>query len=456
MAADMDIEMDLDVGLTEEDLAVQDIEIIPDVQHSVDNQDGNPILSLPNDNDPTAHELALNKIHLRGLDNLTTKDIKAWAGEHYNANSPEHVEWIDDTSANLVYEGADIALDALRAFVTAEVADVTQIPLMHTVPAKPLSTKPESNLEVRPAVVGDRKQAGARDRSRFYLFNPEYDPAERRKRGGGGGRKYRDRDDGGYRSQRYDNREHENRMREDAEAGFDASLYDDDEAALARRAAKRRPDSSSDSDSRGRRVRFRGASGKELFPERESGKGSGILRDRSASPMRGDDRDQYREEAREIARRKQVEAASANRLRAQVIKAHMNETVTTKELFPHKTGVNHRRSDAFDAADETADLFAHKMAVPFTDGGADDRSGRTLTQTLATSNRKLNNETGFSIRGAAKAQPAPSFSIKGAASGGQAKELFPAHFGENSGKELFSERLEGRGRRRQKAEDLFH
>lgn len=364
------------------------------------------------------------------------------------------MEWIDDTSANLVYESADIALEALRAFVTAEVTDVTQIPLMHIVPAKPLSTKPESTLEVRPAVAGDRKQAGARDRSRFYLFNPEYDPAERRKRGGGG-RRYRDRDDGGYRSQRYDDREQENRMRDDAEAGFDASLYDDDEVALAQRAAKRRPDSSSDSDSRRRRSRFRRGR-KELFPDRDSRSGSGVLRNRSASPMRGDDRDehQHREEAREIARKKQVEAASANRLRAQVIKAHMKEAVATKELFPHKTGVNHRRSDAFDAADETADLFAHKMSVPLTDGSADAHSGR-LTQTLGTTTRNLNNETGFSIRGAAKSQPAPSFSIKGAA-GGQAKELFPSHFGENSGKELFSERLEGRGRQRQKAEDLFH
>lgn len=30
MAADMDIEMDIDMGFTEQDLAVQDIEIIPE------------------------------------------------------------------------------------------------------------------------------------------------------------------------------------------------------------------------------------------------------------------------------------------------------------------------------------------------------------------------------------------------------------------------------------------
>jgi hypothetical protein len=51
-------------------------------------------------------------------------------------------------------------------------------------------------------------------------------------------------------------------------------------------------------------------------------------------------------------------------------------------------------------------------------------------------------------------------SIKG--TGPTVKELFPEKFRGgsgsvgNSGKELFAEKLEGRGRRRQKAEDLFH
>ena len=35
------------------------------------------------------------------------------------------------------------------------------------------------------------------------------------------------------------------------------------------------------------------------------------------------------------------------------------------------------------------------------------------------------------------------------------KELFPGKFGENASKELFSDRLVGRGGPRRKAEDLF-
>lgn len=44
------------------------------------------------------------------------------------------------------------------------------------------------------------------------------------------------------------------------------------------------------------------------------------------------------------------------------------------------------------------------------------------------------------------------FAIKG--TGASAKELFPEKLG-NASKELFADKVERRGRRRQKAEDLF-
>lgn len=310
-------------------------------------------------------------------------------------------------------------------------------------------------MEVRRAVVGDRKQAGARERSRFYLLNPEYDPAERRKQGGRrGGNRYRDRDDDGYRSQRYDDREQQMRQDGDKLAGFDSSLYDDDADALARRAARTggRRDSSSGADSRGhipRGPRRRGASGKELFPDRDGGRASGRLRDRSASPLRENGANTPRQ-------RRQDTAAAANRMKAQMMKAQLKEAGASKELFPQKVGVNHRRSGAFEAADETADLFASKMAVPFTDGSGDRRDENADLLAPRISRKDWDRDTGFSIRGAANTPKIQGFSIKGAASGGQIKELFPSHFGDdNSTKELFSERLEGRGGRRQKAEDLF-
>jgi hypothetical protein len=372
---------------------------------------------------------------------------------------PTNIEWIDDTSANLVYETPEIAQEALVAFASAEIANISQIPILQTVSAKSFHLHPQTRLEARLAVIGDRKQAGARERSRFYLFNPEHDPAERRKRAGHRGNKYRDRDDGGYRSQRYDDREHRKRQNGDKEYGFDDSLYDDDEAALAQRAARqnaRRDSASSGSDyiARGRRrVRLRGTSGKELFPDLAD-RSSGRLRDRSASPVHSNNEFQDEDESRRVGGTGPGNAASENRESAKMIKAHLREQASVKELFPHKTEVNHRRSDAFDAADTTADLFAKKMPVPFTDGSTDLRPVAGFSSASRHSTRPDSEVGRLNIRGVAKASAIHDFAIKGMAPGSTVKELFPSN--SNSGKELFSERLEGRGQRRQKAEDLFY
>lgn len=391
-------------------------------------------------------------MHIRGLDNLTTGDVKKFAQHYFPTGHIERVEWIDDSSLNLVYSNNEVAGEALRQFSTQELPeDISQLPILQCLNAKPFPDNEKISLQVRLAVVGDRKQRGARERSRFYLFNPEHDPAERRKREGG--RRYRDRDDDGYRSRRYDEREQRNRQREDAEAGFDASLYDDDEAALATRSGRihrRSGSGSSGSDFRERTDNRRGSGLRELFPDR--GVNDGRLRDRSASPIRNEER------ARDYNRRRGNTAAAENRSKAQAIKARFRREIsTTKELFPSKLSSTHHRSGVLDATDETADLFANRMPVPFMDGSSDVRPSnkRSLAERITSEQPQ-----GFSIRGTAKPASTSGFSIKGLASETSAttmKELFPARAGGgNSGKELFAERLVGRGGRRQKAEDLFH
>jgi hypothetical protein len=196
-----------------------------------------------------------------------------------------------------------------------------------------------------------------------------------------------------------------------------------------------------------RRVRSRGAAGKELFPEHGDRDG-GRLRDRSASPIR--DRDEVRED--DARSRRRDAAASANRQKARVIKAQLRETTAAKELFPDKTA-SHRLSASFNAADATADLFAKQMPVPFVDGSSDRRSNAGLPLDARISSKSDIDTGRLNIRGAAKAIATHDFAIKGAADSG-VKELFPSVG--NAGKELFSERLEGRGRRRNKAEDLFY
>jgi Nuclear cap-binding protein subunit 3 len=79
-------------------------------------------------------------------------------------------EWIDDTSVNLVYDSSDIATSALQALSSEH---IEELPPSSLRPAKPFNGgKPIEGLKVRIAFLEDRKARGARERSRWYLFNP--------------------------------------------------------------------------------------------------------------------------------------------------------------------------------------------------------------------------------------------------------------------------------------------
>lgn len=400
--------------------------------------------------------------------------------QYYSVQPLERIEWIDDTSANIIYATPAIALDALRAFIATNDPSLNYSTL-EMLPAKPFPGFPNTQLKVRLAVAGDRKQPGARERSRFYLLNPELDHQEhhpRDRHGAKSERRYRDRDDDYSRRRVYDDREQ--RRRNDVPE-FDASLYDDDEASLAARASRyhSRRDSESESatmspdyrSQRRRKVRFTGA-GKELFPGRASSRSNGRLRDRSASPSRDVDGDEKMDITLLQDRRNRARGdngGGANRLKAQMIKARLKDSATTTplELFPQKAGAKHRRTDVFDVADSTADLFADKMRIPAMDG-IDDSSTkkRDLMSRITKAGDPLptggqQNITGvqniFKIRGTASQPRSEGFSIKGLAASSQgAKELFLTKPAANAGKELFADRLDGRGGRRQKAEEMFY
>lgn len=116
-------------------------------------------------------------MHLRGVDNLSTDDVKSYVSTIY----PDHeftIEWIDDTSLNLVYASHEIAATALQ---TLSSDHIEQLPVTTLRPAKPLrGERPIEALKVRISLIGDKKERGARDRSRWYLFNPH--PSEQRER----------------------------------------------------------------------------------------------------------------------------------------------------------------------------------------------------------------------------------------------------------------------------------
>ncbi|KAL1988118.1 hypothetical protein VTN96DRAFT_1149 [Rasamsonia emersonii] len=448
----MDIDMDIDLGPIPEPETVETETLEPTAAP----QDGTV--------DPLTAEAQYEKVHIRGVDELTTDDLKRFAAEHFPVEEPTRIEWIDDTSANFVYSSEEVGLQALKAFSQLGEEDVSSFPSLRLRTAKSLSTHPESVLQVRSAVKTDRKKPRAHEASRFYLLHPEHDPREKLRRQLAERRRQARRDDsnGDYRRRRFDEREHRRRRRDES---FAANMYDDMDGS-----DRRRGGSSEDfSDAEGRHRPRRGRQ-KELFPDH--GPEPGRLRDRSASPGRNDlngmrRSDDERQDSRRRFRERspQLGSSRANEGKelfpsklsgdgdSQKRELFPNKTVDSylkKELFPNKTSSNHRRSDAFDAADETADLFSKRIHVSLMDGARDRADVGESGEASGISIRgAASNGQGISIRGSAN-----GISIKGSASA-SVRELFPSKYNPNAGKELFSDKLEGRGGRRRKAEDMF-
>ncbi|KAL8376344.1 hypothetical protein RB595_007436 [Gaeumannomyces hyphopodioides] len=405
------------------------------------------------------------KIHMRGVDSMNPNEIKAYFDEHAGGLQYKHIEWIDDSSANLVFASESGASEALIALSAIDVADPAQLPVLELLPAKPCGAKPGATLQVRIAVVGDRKIKGAADRSRFYLWHPEWERQNRDDgRNGNYRSRYRDRDS--YDRRRRDDRHNGDRGgRYDGKQGddegverFDASLYDDDQEALARReprARSRRRGGHRYSRSRSRsrsRTRSRSRSdrsddhrrqqdnrGKELFPDlrgRNDRSGGSGLRGRSASPARSRDGD----DAVSVA-------SSRNRDKARVIKDRLSTAAKdsrVKELFPSKmVAVSGKaQMDQIDKVEAVSrSLSADRVTRPGTTAGASTAASGTSIKGLAKQQQQSQGGSGTT-----------GFSIKGRAT---ARELFPDKLG-NAGKELFADKLEGRGRPRRKAEDSFY
>jgi hypothetical protein len=410
--------------------------------------------------DSQTAEMQSDKVHIRGVDELTTDDIKKFATDHFSVEPPIRIEWIDDTSANIVYSSEETGLLALIALTQLGEEDPAPLPPSRLRSAKSLFTHPDSVLQVRAAVKTDRKKPRAHEASRFYLMHPEHDPREKLRRELADRRRHdrRDQSEGDYRRRVFDEREHRRRREKGDEDGFSSSMYDDnmDSGNGGRGSSTDRSDTHQ--PKRGRQ--------KELFPEHGAGS-SGRLKDRSASPgvMDTDESDPHQSRRRRFRERSPRASGARVNESKELFPVNRDEDnkSRTRELFPNKTASsfmkkevfhtrsslsNHRRSDAFDAANDTADLFSKKISVPLVDGPhdametADDQSGDG-----GLSIRGAASNSGVSIRGSAN-----GIAIKG---GSSVRELFPDKFNSNAGKELFSDKLEGRGGQRRKAEDMF-
>lgn len=439
------------------------------------------------------------------MDDLTTEDIKAFSAEHFPSESPLRIEWIDDTSANIVYDTAAAASMALNDFSLSPKYDMPYSPIQLR-SAKIFSSHPESSLFVRIALVTDQKRPRAYEASRFYMMHPEYDPREQRRRDRSSRSGH-----GDYQRRGYGQEEQRRRKEGNKDGSFNTTMDDDDSKALAnrgdglsdRRASKSTGSSFSSADDRKtfqeRRTRARRRID-TYRPGRSNGYDRGE-RDRSASPDRDDGAHLGRSDRRNSRRRTPPPPYQARDphlpffdnsgkelfpSKPQLGLAHYkdeskvfskNRSVGNlkKELFPNKsTSSNHRRTDAFDAANETADLFARGLSVPPADGVPTSRNN--FTEKLAShalSYGRLKSpdpepelmalevldDGGLNIRGASRMQDS-GFSIRGAADDSscvpQVNELFPEKVVGNFGKELFADKLQGRGGKRNKAEDMFN
>lgn len=134
-------------------------------------QDGNVALAGGDNESGSIRNEAIN---VRGVDHLSTDDVKAFATAYYEVIPS--IEWVDDTSCNLVYESSEAAIEALQSLSVSDQNTSAETLRM----AKPLPGNPDASMKLRMAFRTDVKVKGARDRSKYYLFYG--DPRETRER----------------------------------------------------------------------------------------------------------------------------------------------------------------------------------------------------------------------------------------------------------------------------------
>lgn len=433
---------------------------------------------------------------------MHTNDILAFVHDHFSdVGDDVHVQWIDDTSANICFKDTQTAKRAQLVLLANPISEeeLANAPFeLRT--AKPLASRPGSMLVVRVAQQGDRKKKGARDASRYYLLHPDQDPTERMRREFANSRNSRT-DNGDYRRRRFDDRELHRRRRDQDHNGdatdFSANMYDDApptdtepttargrdlfswESKVRRRSASpgartRNSDEIDISDSDdGARTRRRGHGyrdrsdrdrgprsnvGKELFRSSSDPKRSGLHSDRiELFPSKPSSQVDTSMTSDPPASRPLANPAN-NRANAAAAKRLKSDLLSAAQTSPRS---NHRRSHAMDAknAEDLAERFARKSIS--IDSTKSFKNGLSNSGVELFPSGPSDSGGGLSIKGSSLERDREGFSIKG--SGGlsikgraEVKELFPSQYegGRNEGKELFDAPVREK-RVRRRAGDLF-
>jgi len=335
--ADMDIDMNIDMEIDPEVARMQaEAEAInaraqQQAQEAAQYDAMNGVEQAPEEGEVDPNAIVPVKVHLRGLDDLTTRKIEEGVREVYNSDFYRRLQWIDDTSANLIYDTEDAAADALAALSAEDENEPLRLRAV-----KPLEALGGVQLQARMAIEADVKAPGAKDRSRFYLMNPDYDPDSRpRKR-----KNIREHGPRFKRTRRLSEDELSHRRGSEQSVPFNVDLYDD-APSVPQTAA--RPVSHSSASSYDQKKKTR--QGGDLFANRDNGRlRSDHIRDRSASPDRdGDGRYGFSEEQpyRRTARHR-----SATPPRLRLNRENQDARIErSKELFPARGTTSSLKAD---------------------------------------------------------------------------------------------------------------
>ncbi|KAI8393514.1 uncharacterized protein BYT42DRAFT_9579 [Radiomyces spectabilis] len=116
--------------------------------------------------DPSRRAEAL---FLYGLDDMSTKDIHAYC-EGLNLKK---IEWINDSSCNLVFTVESDAKAAAQALLETPLPADADLSHKELQKAKPFQKDERqfNNLQLRVSTDYDLKEKGARERSRYYLLH---------------------------------------------------------------------------------------------------------------------------------------------------------------------------------------------------------------------------------------------------------------------------------------------
>jgi hypothetical protein len=111
--ADMDIDMNIDMEIDPEVARMQAeaeaINLRAQQQAAEDarNDAMNGVEQAPEEGEVQPNAMVPTKVHLRGLDDLKTREIEQGVREVCSTELYRRLQWIDDSSANLVFDTED-------------------------------------------------------------------------------------------------------------------------------------------------------------------------------------------------------------------------------------------------------------------------------------------------------------------------------------------------------------